>query len=384
MSTLKVINSIHPSGSTNNLVFDIAGNTTAGGTLAMSSSFLRNRIINGAMVIDQRNAGASVTPANGAYTLDRWQVTLSQASKFSIQQNAGSVTTQAGFPNYAGITSLSAYSIVSGDYFTFRQSIEGFNFADFAWGTSSAATITLSFWTRSSLTGTFGGAFSNYAGTRSYPFSYTISSANTWEQKTVTIAGDTSGTWVGASSNGSAILHFSLGTGSTYSGTAGAWASAQYFAPTGATSVVGTNGATFYITGVQLEVGSVATPFEREIYSVTLQKCQRYLPAWNSAGNNCAICAGSPYSTAAASLVFPFKVSARVPPTGITSTAAGGFSLTNSSGGYSAATGITWGGSASTESAVFNLTGASSLVAGGGTWAVGSSTSQILFTGCEL
>jgi len=235
----------------------------------------RNRIINPAMVIDQRNAGASVTP-NNAYTLDRWQLENSQTGKASIQQNAGSVTPPAGFTNYLGVTSLSAYSVGATDYFLLTQSIEGFNAADFAWGTANAQSATISFWVRSSLTGTFGGTVNNSAQQRAYPFTYTISAANTWEQKTVTIPGDTSGTWL--TTNGIGIrLRFNLGTGATYSGTAGAWTgTSNVFAPTGATSVVGTNGATFYITGVQLEKGSTATSFDVRPYGTELQLCQRY------------------------------------------------------------------------------------------------------------
>jgi hypothetical protein len=245
------------------------------GTYAQYTGF-KNRILNGQMVIDQRNAGASVTPANGQYLTDRWNAALSQASKFSAQQNAGSVTPPAGFPNYLGITSLSAYSITASDVFNIIQPLEGFTTADLAWGTASAQTVTLSFWVRSSLTGTFGGSLANYALTRSYPFTFTISSANTWEQKSITIAGDTSGTWVGATNAGSMYVRFNLGTGSTYSGTAGAWASADYRSATGATSVVGTNGATFYITGIQLEKGSTATSFDYRPYGTELQLCQRY------------------------------------------------------------------------------------------------------------
>jgi hypothetical protein len=237
---------------------------------------MRNRIINGAMVIDQRNAGASVTPAsNPTYTLDRWVYTYSQNSKFSVQQNAGSVTPPAGFTNYIGFTSLAATSLGSTDYFILRQMVEGFNTADLAFGTASAKTITLSFWVRSSLTGTFGGAISNSGESRNYPFTYTISSANTWEQKSVTIAGDTSGTWL--TTNGIGIeLSIGLGVGSTYSGTAGAWTSSLFVGATGATNVAGTNGATFYITGVQLEVGSSATGFEYRQYGQELVLCQRY------------------------------------------------------------------------------------------------------------
>jgi hypothetical protein len=251
----------------------------AGGTGTTTGYYgFKNRIINGAMVIDQRNAGASVGTASGTvvYSLDRQKLEYSQTSKFTVQQNAGSVTPPVGFSNYLGATSSSAYSVVAGDYFLIYQSIEGFNFSDMAWGTASAATVTLSFWVRSSLTGTFGGSLQNSAGNRSYPYSYTISAANTWEQKTITIAGDTAGTWIGATNGIGVVVYFSLGMGSTRSGTAGAWAAGNFLAPTGATSVVGTNGATFYITGVQLEKGSTATSFDYRPYGTELQLCQRY------------------------------------------------------------------------------------------------------------
>jgi len=241
-----------------------------------NNTTFRNRIINGAMVIDQRNAGASVTPTtDNTYTLDRYITALSQSSKFSVQQNAGSVTPPAGFNNYLGVTSLSAYSVLAGDYFAIQQRIEGFNTLDLGWGAAGASTVTLSFWVRSSLTGTFGGCLANSAFNRSYPFSYTISSANTWEQKTITVAGDTSGTWL--KTNGIGIrVSFALGYGATYgNGTAGAWVGSDLESVTGATSVVGTNGATFYITGVQLEAGSTASPFEYRSYGTEFSLCQR-------------------------------------------------------------------------------------------------------------
>jgi hypothetical protein len=245
-------------------------------TAAASPLVLRNRIINGDFRIDQRNAGASVTVlTTTGYTLDRWNLEVSQSSKLSVQQNAGSVTPPAGFTNYLGITSLSAYSIGSGDYFALRQLIEGFNIADLAWGTADAKTITLSFWVRSSLTGTFGGGLKNGASNYNYPFSYTISSANTWEQKSITISGATSGTWI--TNNGIGVqVYLGLGVGSTYSATAGTWITTNVVSTTGATSVVGTNGATFYITGVQLEQNTSATPFERRLYNQELANCKRY------------------------------------------------------------------------------------------------------------
>jgi hypothetical protein len=240
-----------------------------------NNTTFRNRIINGAMMIDQRNAGASITPTSGQFSVDRYICYLSQASKYTVQQNAGSVTPPTGFANYLGFTSSSAYSVGASDYFFFAQFIEGFNTADLAWGTANAKTVTLSFQVYSSLTGTFGGSIRNDGATRSYPFTYTISSANTWTTVSITIAGDTTGTWL--TNNGVGIrVQFGLGVGSTYSGTAGAWASANYFSATGAVSVVGTSGATFYVTGVQLEAGSAASPFENRSYGVELQLCQRY------------------------------------------------------------------------------------------------------------
>ena len=253
--------------------------TTSDGVSSSGLYGFKNRIINGAMVIDQRNAGASVNTndTNGFYyLLDRWNYYVSQANKFTVQQNAGSVTPPAGFTKYLGATSSAATSIGASDLFMISQFIEGFNTTDLGFGTANASPVTLSFWVRSSLTGTFGGSLQNSAVNRAYPFSYTISSANTWEQKTVTIAGDTSGTWIGATNGIGLRVTFSLGVGSTYSGTAGSWSGNQYWSATGATSVVGTNGATFYITGVQLEKGSTATSFDYRDYGTELGLCYRY------------------------------------------------------------------------------------------------------------
>jgi hypothetical protein len=243
-----------------------------------SSSFgFKNRIINGAMVIDQRNAGASVTAGVGyTYDIDRWFGGAVQASKFTMQRNSGSVTPPSGFTNYLGAVSSSAYSVLSTDTFYLSQVIEGYNIADLAWGTASAATVTLSFWVRSSLTGSFGGALQNGSSNRAYAFTYTVSAANTWEQKTITIAGDQSGTWA-TDNTGGIYLRFGLGAGSNYtSGSSGAWSATNTTQPTGTVSVVGTNGATFYITGVQLEKGSTATSFDYRPYGTELALCQRY------------------------------------------------------------------------------------------------------------
>jgi len=290
-----------------NVNVDTVTTSTPNGILgAGNASIMKNRIINGAMVIDQRNAGASVdttTTGNPTFTLDRWAYQCSVVSKFTVQQNAGSVTPPAGFINYLGCTSSSAYSISSSDLFLLNQCVEGLNCTDLGWGTANAKTVTMSFWVRSSLTGTFGGSLSNSAFNRSYPFSYTISSANTWQQISVTIAGDTSGTWL--TTNGIGIrVYFGLGVGSTYSGTAGSWTGSGLLSATGATSVVGTNGATFYITGVQLEVGSSATGFEYVNYQTSLANCQRYYFKADISGSNLYATAYSS-STSFASLSFP-------------------------------------------------------------------------------
>jgi len=258
-------------------VLDSSGNATFAGTPVPNSSFLRNRIINGDMRIDQRNAGAAIASlgSGSTYTVDRFYYYGSQSGKFSFQQNQGSVTPPAGFSNYAGFTSLSAFSAAASDVFVLGQVIEGYNISDLAWGTANAKSVTVSFWVRSSITGTHSGFFGNSNLTRSYPFTFTVSSANTWTQISVTIAGDTTGTY--STTNGAGIyVGFNLGCGSTFLGTAGSWQAALYEGATGSVSIVGTNGATFYITGVQLEVGTAATPFERRQYGQELALCQRY------------------------------------------------------------------------------------------------------------
>jgi len=251
--------------------------TVNGNNISADNSLgFRNRIINGDMRIAQRGTAAVTT--DGAFAVDRFVTQFSTDGAYSAQQDSSA---PAGFVNSIKFTTTTAdASLGATQYIYVRQKIEGTNVSDLAWGTANAKTVTLSFWVRSSLTGTFGGALWNSAFDRSYPFTYTISSADTWEQKSVTIAGDTTGTWLTTTGIGINV-GFGLGSGSTYSGTAGAWAAAGYITATGAVSVIGTLNATWYITGVQFEVGSVATPFERRDYGRELMLCQRYYQKLN-------------------------------------------------------------------------------------------------------
>jgi hypothetical protein len=292
----------------------------------------RNRIINGDMRIDQRNAGASSTIAGTrTYYLDRWNSVEITDGAATIQQVTDA---PSGFNNSLKVTVTSADTSLGATQFIDVQTrIEGFNIADLGWGTASAKPVTLSFWVRSSLTGTFGGSFTNDSD-RSYPFTYTISSADTWEQKSVTVVGDTTGTW--ATNNAKGILvTFGLGVGSTYSGTAGAWAGSFLLSATGAVSVVGTSGATFYITGVQLEAGTVATPFERRDYGRELIMCQRYYYGLETGRDSINLIVPMGYAGASTNawLFIPHPVTMRVAPTVTTGGWSGPGSINNTGPG---------------------------------------------------
>jgi len=363
----------------------LAAGTTSGDAVrydefsafAANTFGFKNRIINGAMVIDQRNAGASVTINSNQYTIDRYQAIQTQTGKYSVQQ---STTVPTGFKNSMLITSASAYSITSSDTFYFRQSIEGYNVSDLAFGTASAATVTLSFWVRSSLTGTFGGALKNDAGNRSYPFSYTISAANTWEQKSITIAGDQSGTWDTGTARGLQVI-FGLGVGSTFSTTAGSWVAGDYSSVTSATSVVGTNGATFYITGVQLEKGSTATSFDYRPYGTELMLCQRYLPAFPAASG--VILGTGYFDTNAGIYYLNFPVTPRVPATGMISSSASSFYANNPGVGNPVPTGIAFVSSSNTSMRI-TATGIGTVTNGMSSALIANTTVLIYGTGCEL
>ena len=318
------------------IVLDGTNGITQAGEFNSDSSFgFKNRIINGAMVIDQRNAGASVSVDGTApYTLDRWQAVDSSDGVFSVQRDT---VVPTGFVNSLKVTTTTADSSLSASQFAnLLYKIEGNNVSDLGWGTANAKTVTLSFWVRSSLTGTFAGSIRNDAGARSYVFNYTISSANTWEYKTITIAGDTSGTWETGISTG-LLLTWSLGAGSNFDATAGSWGAGSYFNSSGAVSVIGTLNATFYITGVQLEVGSTATSFDYRSIGTELALCQRYFAVTAT-----TLSGGLSSLNGQGNLQWFYKVTMRAAPTvtgntaqtNVTSTADFAACVTNNTGGY--------------------------------------------------
>jgi hypothetical protein len=344
---------------------------------------MKNRIINGAMVIDQRNAGASVTITTGTtYGVDRFFGQGSVTSKFTAQQ---STTAPAGFINSWLLTSSAATTPSSSDYYYFAQFIEGLNCTDLAWGTANAKAITISFWVRSSLTGTFSGAVLNSASDRSYAFTFTINSANTFEYKTVTIAGDTSGTWL--TTNGIGLLvRFALGAGSSFLQSAGSWGTGNVVGATGTTQWISTSGATFYITGVQLEVGSTATSFDYRPYTTELQLCQRYLPAWRLDEDNPEYgFSGQAGSATGGLVILPFLVQTRTRPTGIVVSNATHFQMLNAGQTSGLECSAVTFNRSSKYSVMVGVTCASGLTAGDMSLFSSKNTSAVIYaTGCEL
>jgi hypothetical protein len=231
-----------------------------------------NRIINGDMRINQRNIVSGT--ANG-YTTDRWAYFGSQATKITWQ-NINVNPSTFGFPYCMTFSTTTAYTPIATDSFEIYQAIEADMVSDFNWGQSTAQPATLSFWAFSSLTGTFSGSIHNYANTRSFPFTFNIPTAGVWAKYTIPILGDPNGAWVMSGNAGSVYVMFDLGCGANQRGPAGAWASANYVGVTGSISLVGTLNAVLGITGVKLEIGSVASRFVRKSMSEALLDCQRY------------------------------------------------------------------------------------------------------------
>jgi hypothetical protein len=287
---------------------DVIGTSVAGSNIgAGNASIMKNRIINGAMVIDQRNSGSAVTgiTTTNTYLLDRFYVLQTSGATLTAQRSS---TAPAGFTNslYLTVTSAGTPS-----YSFLQQTIEGFNVADMGWGTANAKTSTLSFWVQSSITGTYSVSLQSSDFGYSYVATYSITSANTWQQITLTIPGNTAGTWY---TDNRAGLNIRFCLVAQASAPTNAWSSGSYNGAPGAVNWTATNGATFYITGVQLEVGSSATGFEYRQYTTELQLCQRYYTQAVK-GNYPAAVGTIAYSTAGAVCSCSFPVTMRTTPT---------------------------------------------------------------------
>lgn len=272
-------------------------------------------MINGNMLIDQRNRGSAITPTSDqTFTVDRFKARLNNASKYSAQQVADA---PSGFYNSLKITSAAATTVGTNDYYQISNQLEGYTTDVLAQGTSAAKQYTLSFYVKSSLTGTFGGGYSNNQGDRFYAWTYTINSANTWERKSITITGATDGTWLQTTGSG-LWTYWTLGAGSGVQTTAGVWGTSFKRGPTGATDVVATSGATWQITGIQLEVGDTATDFEHRSFSDELARCQRYYQVLDSSYSNGAYyryCNGFMGAATAYQGTYHFPVEMRATPT---------------------------------------------------------------------
>jgi hypothetical protein len=350
---------------------------SSGGVLAPSSSVFRNRILNGDMRIDQRNAGAAVTHSgvSNMYGMDRMVFNSNGTPQFSVQQVSDAPT---GFSYSAKLTTTTSGTPAATDFSYFGQYIEGYNVADLAFGTASAATVTLSFWVKSSLTGTFGGGLLNSAVNRSYVFSYTINAANTWEKKSITIAGDTTGTWLTTNGIGIEVL-FDTGAGANNKAAAGSWVASAKQGVTSGVNLVASSSATWYVTGIQLEKGSTATSFDVRPYGTELNLCQRYLYVVSVDTNFNYF--GQAFSTTAASATVPLPVQPRVAPTGITTS--GTIVMTTSNGSSSGGT-LAFK-SSTLDHCTVGITGGSGLTAGYSSSLISTSgTQSIQFTGCEL
>jgi hypothetical protein len=249
-------------------------NLPSANTINAANTFgFKNRLINGAFTVNQYALG-TVTPTSSQYVIDRWLANLITASKYSIAQ---STVAPAGFYNSVLVTSTSAYTVPAGDYETLQQRIEANNVFDFGWGTANAKTVTLSFWVNCSVSGTFGGSIYVASSTpRSYPFTYTISATNTWQQISITIPGDTFTNTAPTGTNLYCLVNWAFGVGSTYQGTVNTWQSGNYASVAGTTNLLATNGATWYMTGAQLELGSQATSFDFRSIGQEVALCQRY------------------------------------------------------------------------------------------------------------
>ena len=286
------------------------GVTYNDGTLQSSAPVGRNLIINGNMRIAQRGTSVTGITSGGHYTTDRFQMYNQNSATYTLEQSTDS---PANFTNSTKVTVTTAGSSATASWTSFLQTkLEGQDIALLNAGTSDARTATLSFWVKSSLTGDMPIQLKNNAD-RQYLTSYTISTANTWEHKTITVTFPTDGTWTTDNSRG-LQLTWGLGAGSTYTnGTVDSWQSGlAYYFVTGNTAVGETSGATWQITGIQLEVGTTATDFEHLPYGQQLALCQRYCYVQRNTGSQYVrLPIGYNLTTTASLVIIPYPVTMR-------------------------------------------------------------------------
>lgn len=350
-------------------------------------SGFKNYIINGDFKVNQYNADTvSAITTSGVFACDRFYGFASQNGKITTQRRSSGVIAMgdAQFENCLQVLTVAGYAPNSTDNFNITQKIEGLNTANLRFGKSSAKTITLSFWVRSSVVGLHCVSFKNSASDRSYVATYTINSANTFEYKTITIQGDTTGTW---SYNSGVGLHiaFNLAIGSSFSTpTPNQWVSGSYSTTVGAVNDIATTGNEFILTGIQLEEGTIATPYEQRPYELELSLCQRYLPSFNgisylTVGGVCSATSKTSY------VIFKFNTPTRVPPTGITYSSLSAFNFTDTVTVNEGISSLSFNSGNQNSASVTVVNNTTATVAGRPAFLTGnSSNATILFTGCEL
>ena len=336
----------------------------------------RNLIINGGMQVAQR--GTSFTsPESNTFTLDRWKYEESTANVVDVEQSSDA---PAGFERSIKVTTTTAAgSVGASDFAQLLYKIEGHDLSRLAYGTSDAKTSTLSFWVKSSVTGSFPFGLQNHDGSRVFPVTYTVNAANTWEYKTITIAGDTGGTWTTSNNTTGMRFTFFWISGSNFTGgvDGGGWAATTGFADLTSTYTANLDvvNATLQITGVQLEVGDTATPFEHRSYGDELARCKRYferigIPAGSSYQS---FGVGHVHTSVTAVSVIPYEVEKRVNPTASYDTGSN-FALLNAVGSAVACTAAST--SRISTHAVSVTANASGLVAGNATFLLANNTAK--------
>lgn len=346
----------------------------------------RNRVINGDMRIDQRNLGAAISLNNTTgFSADRWfhNVSLGAGTGTMGVQRISNAVTAMGNPYALSFSVAVANAAPSAAQFSNTvHRIEGLNVQDLLWGTASAKAVTLSFeFVTNIANAVVPIAIHNGAGNRSYLTTITTGAANTPARYSVTIPGDTTGTWAIDTTLGLEI-NFAAAAGSNFVGVAG-WQAGNFLTVAGATNFMASVANTWQMTDVQLEAASQATLFDRISYAASMVLCRRYLPALNSGGTTSYIGSGAFLSGGTTMLInVAFGVPARIPPTGITSTAATQYSALSNSGTTSGTAGPSLTG-ASVDGAYLTLTINGTAGAGAAVF-FNNAAGQLLFTGCEL